>query len=137
MAMTPKHFIGGLLLASVTGLSLAALPGTAEAGGPPFTPPGHAKKGGLPPGAQKFGHGGFCPPGLRDKGCVPPGLQKFHRGDRIPDWHRYDRLHYRDYGLRRPGPDERYIRIGRDAYLISEGTQRVLEAINLFDAVGR
>ncbi len=116
-AMRAKHLVGALLFASVTGVASLSMPRPAEAG---------------PPGP------GFCPPGLRDKGCVPPGLQKkFHRGDRIPDWRSYDRLRHREYGLPYPGPDRHYIRIGSDAYLIAEGTQRVIEAINLFDAVGR
>jgi Ni/Co efflux regulator RcnB len=77
---------------------------------------------------------GFCPPGLAKKGCVPPGQRKFHHGDRIPYDLHYDYLDYRRYGLPHPKHGHRYIRIGEDAYLIAEGTQRVIEAINLFDA---
>lgn len=105
------------LIASASLFALFAAPQVAQAG---------------PPGP------GFCPPGLRDKGCVPPGLQKkFYRGDRVPDWRSYERLRYWDYGLEAPTPGYQYIRIGGDAYLIAEGTKRVIEAINLFDAVGR
>ncbi len=133
--MTLKRIAGALLVAPVAALLLAAMPHPAQAD-PPFTPPGHAKKGGPGKfGHGEFGHGGFCPPGLRDKGCMPPGLQRFGRGDRIPDWRSYDRLRYREYGLPAPGAGREYIRIGGDAYLIAEGTARVLEAISLFGAV--
>lgn len=134
--MRPERFAGGLLLAPVAALMLAAAPDPAAAG-PPFTPPGLANKGGFPPGAQKFGHGGFCPPGLRDKGCVPPGLHSFGRGDIIPDHVRYRRIHHRDYDLPRPGPGRFYGAIGGDVYLIAEATQRVIEAISILDAMGR
>lgn len=117
--MNLKHVVGGLLLASVSAFALTSVPTPTEAG-----PPGR----------------GFCPPGLAKKNpaCMPPGLyKKYHRGDVIRDWRSYERLSYREYSLPRPGPGHHYIRIGRDAYLIAEGTQRVIEAINLFDAVGR
>lgn len=117
--MRLKHVIGGLLLATVSAFALASVPGSARAG---------------PPGP------GFCPPGLANKNpaCMPPGqYKKFHRGDIIPGHIDYRRLDYREYGLRAPREGHHYIRIGRDAYLIAEGTQRVIEAINILDAVGR
>ena len=124
--MKLKRLARGLIFAPAAALLLGAMPEAAMAD-PPHVPPGHAKK---------FGGGRGCPPGLAKKNplCMPPGqYKKLHRGDRIPDWRSYDRLHWREYGLRRPGPNEHYIRIGRDAYLIAEGTQRVIEIINLLD----
>ncbi len=132
--MTLKRFGGGFLFAPVAALLLAAMPHPVQAD-PPFTPPGHAKQGG--PG--KVGRGGSCPPGLAKKNplCMPPGqYKKLHRGDYLRDWRSYDRLRYRDYGLPAPGPGQRYVRIGDDAYLIAEGTALVLEAISLFSAAG-
>lgn len=126
--MTLKHPTSSLLMLPVAAILLAGTPQPVQAD-PPFGNPGR----GGPSGAGTFGHGGFCPPGLRDKGCVPPGLQKFHRGDRIPDFRSYDRLGYREYGLPYPGDDRRYIRIGNEAYLVAEATQRVIEVINLLN----
>jgi hypothetical protein len=117
--MKLKHLVGGLLLASVSAVALVSLPQPAQAG---------------PPGP------GHCPPGLAKKNppCVPPGLaKKYYPGDIIYDWRRYDRIYYGDYDLRRPGPGHHYIRIGGDVYLIAEATQRVIEAINLFDAAAQ
>jgi hypothetical protein len=117
--MRLKHVIGGLLLATVSAFALTGVPGSAQAG---------------PPGP------GFCPPGLANKNpaCMPPGLyKKFYRGDVIPHDIGFRPIDYRRYDLRPPREGYRYIQIGRDAYLIAEGTRRVIEAINLFDAVGR
>lgn len=115
--MTLKHAISGFLLASVTGLAFASISQPALAD---------------PPGVGRDG----CPPGLMKKNppCVPPGqAKKYYRGDVIPDFRSYDRLRYREYGLPYPGDDRRYIRIGNDAYLIAEATQRVIEVINLLN----
>ena len=112
--MRPKHLVGALMFASVTGVASLSMPQPAEAG---------------PPGP------GFCPPGLAKKNpaCMPPGqYKKYYRGDIIPDFRSYERLRYREYGLPYPGDDRRYIRIGNDVYLIAEATQRVIEVINLF-----
>lgn len=108
--MNLKHVLGGLLLASATGLAVVSMPQTAQAN---------------PPGG--------CPPGLAKKhtDCMPPGqYKKYHRGDYIHDWQSYDRVRCGRYGLRsRDGYS--CIRIGNEAYLIAEATQRVIEAINL------
>lgn len=163
--MKRKHFPGVLLLAPVVALMLAAMPLSAEADPPfgRGGPPGLSGKSGFPPGTQKFGRGGFCPPGLQDKGCVPPGLQRgghrddrfrnfrrrdvfrdfrrdddfrdFRPSDRIPNFWSFEPLPYREYGLPAPGPGRRYIRRGEEAYLISEGTHRIIEAIRLFEAL--
>lgn len=115
--MRLKNVIGGLLLATVSASALTGAPGPAAADPPGGCPPGLAKKN---------------PP------CIPPGqAKKFYRGDYIPHDIRYDVIRYERYGLPPPPHGHSYIRIGRDAYLIAEGTQRVIEAINLFDAVGR
>lgn len=115
--MRLRNIAGGLLLATVSAFALTGLPGPAEAGPPGGCPPGLAKKN---------------PP------CIPPGqAKKFSRGDYIPDHVRYEIIRYDRYGLAPPPQGHRYIRIGRDAYLIAEGTQRVIEAINLFDAATR
>lgn len=115
--MRLKNVIGGLLLATVSAFALASGTGPAEAGPPGGCPPGLAKKN---------------PP------CIPPGqAKKFYRGEYIPDHVHYDIIRYDRYGLPPPPSGHSYVRIGRDAYLIAEGTQRVIEAINLFDAVGR
>lgn len=118
--MTLKNSFGGLLLATVTGLAFVSLSQPVQAD---------------PPGG--------CPPGLANKNplCMPPGQYKklyehkrYRRGDEISDWRSYDRLRYREYGLLEPGPGRSYIRIGNDAYLIAEATQRVIEVINLLDS---
>lgn len=113
-----------------------AFPPGPYAGGGGYCPPGLADKGCFPPGAQQFRQG-FCPPGLRDKGCMPPGLHRFGRGDYIPDHLRHTRLPFQHYGLPAPGPGRYYAAIGGDVYLVAEATQRVIEAISLFDAAGR
>ncbi len=117
--MKLKQVIGGLLFATVSAFALTSAPASAQGG---------------PPGP------GFCPPGLAKKNpaCMPPGLyKKFYRGDIIPRDIGFQRMDYRDYGLRAPRDGHSYVRIGRDAYLIAEGTRRVIEAINLFDAMTR
>lgn len=111
--------------------------GTARDIGRSFAPPGLAGQGGFPPGAQKFGYGRFCPPGLSDKGCLPPGLHQFAGGDSIPGHVRYTRLPYQDFGLPAPGPGRFYAGIGDEAYLVTESTQRVIEAFSLLGALGR
>ena len=157
--MKLKRFTGGLLLAPVAALLLAATPDSAAAD-PPFGRGGPAAGG--------------CPPGLAKKNpdCMPPGLyrkqgrgdrfrdfrgddlfgdfrgdddfrdfrrgdgfREFGRGDRIPDFRSYDRLRYREYGLPDPGPGRRYVRIGDEVYLVSEDTSRIIEAIRLFGAL--
>lgn len=126
-AMRLKHVIRGLLLAPMLAPMLATVSVFALT-----STPGFAQGG--PPGP------GSCPPGLAKKNpaCMPPGqYKKFYRGDIIPRDIDFRRLDYRDYGLRAPRDGYRYIGIGRDAYLIAEGTRRVIEAINLFDAVTR
>ena len=117
--MTLKHVVSGLLLASVAGFAFVSMPQSAQAD---------------PPGLNRGP--GSCPPGLAKKNpaCMPPGqYKKYYRGDYIPDFRSYDRLRYREYGLPYPGDDRRYIRIGNDAYLIAEATQRVIEVINLLN----
>lgn len=111
--MRVTHIVSGLTGAAVLAFSLAAVPEPAQAGP------------------------GFCPPGLRDKGCVPPGQQKFYRGDYIPHHVRYDYFDYHRHGLPHPKHGRRYIRVGEDVYLIAEATQRVIEAVNILDHVGR
>lgn len=81
-----------------------------------------------------------CPPGLAKKGsCVPPGQQKkWGRGEHLP--HDIDYVVIArpgDYRLRRPPAGQVYVEIGRDVYLIAEATRKVIEAINLVDAVTR
>lgn len=78
---------------------------------------------------------GHCPPGLAKKGsCTPPGQQKsWSRGERIPDDVRLRIVRADDYGLRRPRGGEVYVESGGRVYLLSEATQRVIEAVNLAD----
>lgn len=77
-----------------------------------------------------------CPPGLAKKNppCIPPGqAKKYGAGDYLPK------------GSFEPLPDYivddltprngRYVRVDRNVYLITEGSRRVLEAIELFSAI--
>ena len=113
--MKPSWILSGVLLASVTAFSVAALPLPALAG------PLH------------------CPPGLAKKGsCIPPGQRRhWARGDHIPPDVAYRRVHPGDYGLPPPGHGRFYADIGGDIYLLAEATQRVIEALNLYDAATR
>ncbi len=84
---------------------------------------------------------GFCPPGLAKKGAC--GHQVYKR-DRYDDGYRYYRpgdrivayrvIDYGRYDLRRPRYGEVYVETGGRVYLLAEATQRVIEAINLFNA---
>ena len=93
---------------------------------------------------------GFCPPGLAKKGACghhehykhkknhsryydddAVSYRYYDRGDRIVEYRVID---YRRYDLRRPRYGEVYVESGGRVYLLAEATQRVIEAINLFDA---
>jgi len=82
---------------------------------------------------------GFCPPGLAKKGAC--GYRDYeHRHGRDHDYRRGERIveyriiRYDRYDLRRPRRGEIYVETGGRVYLLAEATQRVIEAINLFDA---
>jgi Ni/Co efflux regulator RcnB len=90
------------------------------------------------PRSAGAGQKSFCPPGLANKGCIPPGQRKkWARGDYIPHDVEYRRIRYDEYRLPAPGTGHFYANIGGDIYLLAEATQRVIEAINLFDAATR
>ncbi len=94
---------------------------------------------------------GFCPPGLAKKGACGHHehykhkekrryyedddddryYRYYERGDRIIEYRVID---YRRYDLRRPRYGEVYVETGGRVYLLAEATQRVIEAINLFNA---
>jgi hypothetical protein len=105
----------GVLLASVTAFSVAALPGPALAG------PKH------------------CPPGLAKKGsCIPPGHRKhWNVGEEIPHTVVYRRVYYTEYNLPPPRQGSFYANIGGDVYLLAQATMKVIEAINLIDAAAQ
>lgn len=78
-----------------------------------------------------------CPPGLAKKNppCIPPGqAKKFSVGDHLPEGG-YEPLP--DYVLDQLTPPQHgmYVRMDRNVYLITEGTRKVLDAIELFSAV--
>jgi len=76
-----------------------------------------------------------CPPGLAKKNppCIPPGqAKKFGHGDILPEggW-----VYVPDdivVHLTPPPRGARYVRMDKDVYLITEGTRKVIEAIELF-----
>lgn len=79
-----------------------------------------------------------CPPGLAKKNppCIPPGqAKKFDVGSTLPrggfEWVPDDVV-----SLLTPAPRHtRYARVDKNVYLITEGTRKVVEAIELFSAV--
>lgn len=77
-----------------------------------------------------------CPPGLAKKNppCIPPGqAKKYSAGDYLPKGS-FEPLP--DYIIDDLAPrNGRYVRVDRNVYLITEGSRRVLEAIELFSAV--
>lgn len=77
-----------------------------------------------------------CPPGLAKKNppCIPPGqAKKFGVGEYLPKGG-YEPLP--DYIIDQLTPrNGRYVRVDRNVYLITEGTRKVLDAIELFSAV--
>ncbi len=115
--MVPVRMTRVLPLSVLLGLAVAVAPAPGLAGGPKECPPGLAKKN---------------PP------CVPPGLaKKFYPGDLFPQGIDYRRVHYGDYSLPRPQPGYFYADVGGDLYLVAEATRRVIEAINLVNAVAQ
>lgn len=115
--MNLSRLTKGALLAAFAGLTVAAMPAPAMAGGQNHCPPGLAKKN---------------PP------CVPPGLaRKFYPGDIFPRDIDYRRIYYGDYRLPRPQPGYFYAEVGGDLYLVAEATRRVIEAINLMNAAAQ
>lgn len=76
-----------------------------------------------------------CPPGLAKKNppCVPPGqAKKFGRGAILPE-SGWEFVPDDIVTLLTPPPHgARYVRMDRDVYLITEGTRKVIEAIELF-----
>jgi len=136
--MKPTWILRGVLLASAAALSIAAMPGSASAGGQKHCPPGLAKKGAC------------TPPGHRQEVIVVeprtvvveprPVIVRprvYVIGDYIPTTVVYQRVYYQEYNLPQPRSGHFYARIGGDIYLLAEATQRVIEAINLVDQATR
>lgn len=79
-----------------------------------------------------------CPPGLAKKNppCVPPGqAKKYGAGAILPEGAFVPVPGDIVARLAPPPRHARYVRVDRDVYLITEGTRKVLEAIELFSAV--
>lgn len=78
-----------------------------------------------------------CPPGLAKKNppCIPPGqAKKYGVGSTLPrgfEWVPDDVVSM----LTPPRPHTRYARLDKNVYLITEGTRKVVEAIELFSAI--
>lgn len=79
-----------------------------------------------------------CPPGLAKKNppCIPPGQSKKYKiGSHLQEGEYQSLPNYIIEQLT-PAPDYgRYVRVDQNVYLITEGTRKVLEAIELFSAV--
>ena len=79
-----------------------------------------------------------CPPGLAKKNppCIPPGQAKKYRvGSFLPE-NSYVRVPRDVVELLVPPPSyARYVRVDKNVYLITEGTRKVIEAIELFSQV--
>ncbi len=79
-----------------------------------------------------------CPPGLAKKNppCIPPGqAKKFEVGSRLPE-HGWNYVPEDIVGELAPPPrGARYVRMDKNVYLITEGTRKVVEAIELFSEV--
>lgn len=80
-----------------------------------------------------------CPPGLAKKNppCIPPGqAKKYGVGSTLPrggfEWVPDDVVSL----LTPPPHNMRYARVDKNVYLIAEGTRKVVEAFELFSAVG-
>ncbi|NCC23363.1 MAG: hypothetical protein EOM26_13030 [Alphaproteobacteria bacterium] len=78
-----------------------------------------------------------CPPGLAKKnnGCLPPGQAKKYRiGHPLGDDVKYRDLPQRLLDLLGPaGKDRKYVMVNEEVLLIAEGTQLVLDAIDLLN----
>lgn len=79
-----------------------------------------------------------CPPGLAKKNppCIPPGqAKKYAIGATLPEETFEPLPDYVIEQLLPPPTNGRYVRVDRNVYLITEGTRKILDAIELFSAV--
>ena len=89
---------------------------------------GWGNPGGVPPGLAKKGH---APPGLAKKGGLPPGIaKKYGLGDRIPRsvYHPIEDIYRARLPYNSPA-GRRWVRAGRDLYLLSEATGTVVDVV--------
>ncbi len=79
-----------------------------------------------------------CPPGLakKDPPCIPPGqAKKFAAGAVLPE-DGWTFVPDDIVGLLIPPPQgARYVRMDKNVYLVTEGTRKVIEAIELFSQI--
>lgn len=81
----------------------------------------------------------FCPPGLAKKrnGCLPPGHAKRYRvGYVLPRTVKVIPVYYEEIGLQPPPRGYYYGQVDTDVLLLSEATRKVIDAIELYSAVG-
>ncbi|MDI1228555.1 MAG: hypothetical protein PSY14_12805 [bacterium] len=79
-----------------------------------------------------------CPPGLAKKNppCIPPGQVKIYDvGTTLPEETFEPLPDYIVEQLMPPPPNGRYVRVDRNVYLITNGTRKILDAIELFSSL--
>ena len=79
-----------------------------------------------------------CPPGLAKKnnGCLPPGLaKKYAMGRPLPPGIAKQRLPGGLMSQLHPIPGYQFVQVDKDVLLISEATQKVVDAVTLLSAV--